>query len=118
MPGGAGAGGKEMVIENLLACAPDGTAAHYYRSSGGAEADLLLVFPGGERWAVEVKRSLKPRPERGFHAACQDLDPARRFVVYPGVERYPLSAQVEAIALPDFAAELHRRGKALPYHSA
>jgi len=66
----------------------------------------VLVFPGGERWAVEVKRSLKPRPERGFHAACQDLDPARRFVVYPGVERYPLSAQVEAIALPDFAAEL------------
>ena len=39
----------------------------------------VLVFPGGERWAVEVKRSLKPRPERGFHAACQDPDPARRF---------------------------------------
>ena len=113
-----GASWEAMVIENLLACAPDGTAAHYYRSSGGAEADLLLVFPGGERWAVEVKRSLKPRAERGFHAACQDLGPARRFVVYAGVERYPLSAQVEAIALPDFAAELQRQGTAFPYHSS
>ena len=99
-------------IEQLIACAPDGAAAHYYRSSGGAEADLLLVFPDGERWAVEVKCSLNPRPERGFHAACQDLEPGRRFVVYPGVERYPLSAQVEAVALSDLAAELYRKGKA------
>jgi len=104
-----GASWEGMVIENLLACAPEGSAAHYYRSSGGAEADLLLVLPGGERWVVEVKRSLKPRPDRGFHAACQDLEPARRFVVYPGVERYRISEQVEAVSLPDLAAELHRK---------
>jgi predicted AAA+ superfamily ATPase len=106
-----GASWEGMVIENLLACAPEDTAAHYYRSSGGAEADLLLVLPGGERWAVEVKRSLRPRPERGFHAACEDLEPARRFVVYPGSERYPVSEKVEAIALPDLAAELYRIGR-------
>jgi predicted AAA+ superfamily ATPase len=108
-----GASWEGFVVENLLACAPEGAQAHYYRTIGGAEIDLLLVFPGGERWTVEVKRSLAPRPERGFHAACHDLAPMRRFVVYPGAERYPLAADVEAIALPDLAAELHRHPEAV-----
>jgi len=56
---------------------------------------------------VDIKRSLKPRPERGFHAACADLCPGRRFVVYPGKERFPLAADVEAVPLLDLSAELH-----------
>jgi hypothetical protein len=35
-----------------------------------------------------------------FHA------PARKFVVYPGVERYRLAADIEAIFLGDMASEL------------
>jgi hypothetical protein len=107
-----GASWEGFVIENLLVCAPEGVAAHYYRTSGGAEIDLLLTFPSGERWAVEVKRSLAPRAERGFHAACEDLSPARRFVVYPGAERFPLPADVEAIPLPELSVLLHRHAEA------
>ena len=105
-----GASWEGFVIENILAGAGEGVAGHYYRSSGSAEIDLLLVFADGERWAVEIKRSLAPRPERGFHAACADLAPARRFVVYPGEERYPIGAEVEAVPLPALAAEVRRRG--------
>jgi hypothetical protein len=35
---------------------------------------------------VEVKRGLSPKVERGFHNACADLSPERRFVVYSGTE--------------------------------
>ncbi len=94
------------VVENLLACAPQGGDAHFYRSSSGAEIDLLLTRPGGKQWAVEIKRSLAPKLERGFHAACADLAPARKFVVYPGTERYRLAADIEAISLADLAALL------------
>jgi hypothetical protein len=104
-----GASWEGFVIENLLSVAPDGVMGYYYRTSGGAEIDLLLVFPDGRRWAVEVKRSLKPQPERGFHSACADLAPARRFIVYPGKERYPLTADIEAVPLPALAAELRGR---------
>jgi hypothetical protein len=45
--------------------------------------------------------------ERGFHAACSDLMPARKFVVYPGVERYRLATDIEAISLVELAAELN-----------
>ena len=59
-----------FVIENLLGCAPALGQGHFYRSSGGAEIDLLLSWPKGAPWAIEIKRSLAPKVERGFHAAC------------------------------------------------
>lgn len=60
----------------------------------------MLNLRGSELWAIEIKRSLSPRPEKGFHHACADLSPARRFIVYPGEERYPLNAEVDATPLP------------------
>lgn len=98
-----GASWEGFVVENLLNVAPEGVEAYFYRSSGGAEIDLLLHFPGGQLWAVEIKRSLTPRPERGFHSACSDLNPARRFMVYPGVEAYPLSHDIQVVSLWELA---------------
>ncbi len=98
-----GASWEGFVVEQLLAAAPDGTSGHYYRTSAGAEVDLLLHLPGGGSWAIEIKRSLSPRPEKGFYHACADLSPERRFIVYPGDERYPLNGEVDAIPLPALA---------------
>ena len=101
-----GASWEGFVIENLLTVAPEGIQGYFYRTSGGAEIDLLLHFPDGRLWAVEVKRSLAPRPERGFHSGCADLNPVRRFVVYPGAETYPLSKDIQAIPLRELASLL------------
>jgi uncharacterized protein len=62
-----GASWEGFVIENLLASAPRGVQGYFYRTSGGAEIDLLLACPDGRLWAMEIKRSLAPRPERGCH---------------------------------------------------
>lgn len=88
-----------FVIENLLNSAPHGVTGYFYRTSGGAEIDLLLVWPNGGLWAVEIKRSLAPRPGRGFQAACADLGPERRFVVYPGEEPFHLNRETMAMPL-------------------
>lgn len=95
-----------FVIENLLAAMPDLTMAGFYRTSGGAEIDLVLDIPGHGVWAIDIKRGLSSRPERGFHNACDDVKPARRFSVNAGNERYRLSDEVEAIGLRDMAAQL------------
>lgn len=102
----AGASWEGMVIETLIAVAPEGTHANFYRSSAGAEIDLLLTLPGGDVWAVEIKRSSAPKLERGFYAACTDLNPARKLVVYPGLERYPLAEDIEVMSLQDAGAAL------------
>jgi len=92
-----------FVIETLLTVAPERTEASFYRSSGGAEIDLVLSLPGRRPWAIEIKRSLDPRPARGFHHACEDVKPEARYVVYPGSERFAISADVEAMGVDDLA---------------
>ncbi len=90
-----------LVIENLLAVAPQGTRPSFYRTTQGAEIDLVLDIPSLGLWAIEVKRSVgSPKPAKGFHIACADIGVTRRFVVYPGTETYPLDANTSAIPLP------------------
>jgi uncharacterized protein len=95
-----------FVIENLINAAPAFTVPGFYRTSGGAEIDLLLELPGGERWAIEIKRSRAAKPARGFYEACEDLKPARRFVVHGGADRFQVSSDVEAIGLREMAGVL------------
>lgn len=105
-----GASWEGHVVESLLTCVPQGVQGSFYRTSGGAEIDRLLSWPGGQMWAIEIKRSLQPRPERGFHVACDDLQPSRKMVVYPGDERYPLAADIEAMPLLMLCEELAAAG--------
>jgi hypothetical protein len=95
-----------MVIENLLALVGDRADASFYRTSGGAEVDLVLDWPDGRVWAIEIKRSSTPKPERGMRSALDDLNPERSFVVYAGEERFRLTENVEAIGLAELCAEL------------
>ncbi len=97
---------ESFVIETLITAAPDGTEAHYYRTSNGTEVDLLLTLPGGELWAIEVKRNSAPKIERGFHSACVDLNPQRRFYVVPGAGRFPLDDRTDAIGVVELANAL------------
>lgn len=101
-----GASWEGFVIENLINAAPALTVPGFYRTSGGAEIDLLLELPGGERWAIEVKRSRAAKPARGFYEACEDLKPAKRFVVHAGADRFPISDDVQAIGLRELADNL------------
>jgi predicted AAA+ superfamily ATPase len=101
-----GASWEGFVIENLLSVAPERTQASFYRTSGGAEIDLVLDLPKGERWAVEIKRGLSSKLDKGFYLACEDLQPARRLVVYSGDDRFPVTSDTEAIGLRDLAESL------------
>jgi uncharacterized protein len=101
-----GASWEGFVIENVLAAAPTRTKANFYRTAAGAEIDLILDLPKRGRWAIEIKRSLAPKMDKGFHLACEDLKPVRRFAVYSGADRYPLSPEIEAISLRELAREL------------
>lgn len=101
-----GASWEGFCIENLLQCAPANVQGYFYRTSGGAEVDLLLVWPDGDIWTIEIKRSLTPKVERGFHVACDDLLPVRKLVVYPGQETFPLGHDIIATPLFDLCREL------------
>jgi len=102
-----GSSWEGFVIENLLSVVPDRTQASFYRTSAGAEIDLVLDLPGrAGRWAIEIKRALSAKPGRGFYQACEDIQPEKSFVVYAGEERYPVTGDVEAIGVLEMAQTL------------
>ena len=102
----SGTSWEGFVIENLIAAAPLQTAPLFYRTGAGAQVDLLLEIPKYGLWAIDIKRGLSARSEKGFFVACEDLKPARRFVVNAGTGRYPVSADTEAIGLRELAETL------------
>jgi predicted AAA+ superfamily ATPase len=101
-----------FALETLLNAAPINTSSGFYRTSNGAEVDLLLDMPGQGLWAIEVKRGATSKPRRGFYSACEDLQPAKRWLVYPGAESYPVGDGVQAIGLRELVEVIQRSDSA------
>jgi hypothetical protein len=62
---------------------------------------------------VEIKRSLAPTVERGFHSALADLSPQRALIAYPGVERFRPAPSIEAIGLGELCEQARVHGAGL-----
>ncbi len=105
-----GASWEGFVIESILNQLDSRWESSYYRTATQVEIDLVLKTPAGEIWAVEVKRNSAPRPGRGFYEACKDINADRKWIVYAGIEPYPLPDGLEVIGLFDFLAEISRQG--------
>ena len=88
-----------FVIDNVISVLPENCKAHFYRTSGGAEIDLVLHWTNGNAWAIEIKRSIKPAASRGFHEACEDIQASKRFIVYSGDNEFRLANGVTAISV-------------------
>jgi hypothetical protein len=101
-----GASWEGFVIEQIAGALPPGTELFHYRTSGGAEVDVVLTFPDKSLWAIEIKRSTTARPSRGFHEARTDLQPTRAIVVHPGEDRYPGGDGTEVLGVVTLIQDL------------
>jgi uncharacterized protein len=102
-----GSSWEGLLIENILNALPSTARPTFYRTSAGAEIDLVIEFNAKQRWALEVKRSLgSPAPGKGFYIGCADIKATRQIVLYPGDERFRLDAQTEVMPLRTFMVEL------------
>jgi predicted AAA+ superfamily ATPase len=92
----AGSSWEGFVIEQLINAAPTAQAS-FYRTSNGAEVDLVLAFRNGETWIIEIKRSSAPTVSRGFYAASTDLGATRKLLVAPVDQAYPIKDGIEVM---------------------
>ena len=101
-----GSSWEGWVIEQILAMAPPNWRPWFYRTSGGAEIDLIIERPGRAPFLVfEVKYSMAPSASKGFWTAMSDLGLEEGYVVSPCDEQYPLGHGVSTLPihrLPDF----------------
>jgi len=81
--------------------------AFYYRTTQGAELDLVLVN-GKKIIAFELKASDAPKPTKGFWNALEDIKPDLTFIVSPLADKYPISENVWGIGMPQLFEELQK----------
>ena len=104
----AGFSWEGFVIENILHAAPERTEASFYGTATKVEVDLVLDLPGGERWAIEIKRGLATI-NRALRVAFADVQPDRAVIVRGRGGRFPKGDGVEAMDLAHLLADLRAR---------
>ena len=92
----AGSSWEGFVIEQLINAAPQAQAS-FYRTSNGAEVDLVLTFRNQQTWTIEVKRSSAPTVSKGFYQAAIDLAAVRKLLVAPVAQTYPMKEGIEVV---------------------
>jgi len=74
-----------------------------------AEIDLVLEFGSKDLWAIEIKRSPSASLGRGFHEACGDVNPSKKFVVHAEADAFPMKNDIQAISLYGFMSILDKK---------
>ena len=91
-----------FVIEQIISSGPYNWNYFFFRTSAGAEIDLLCLPPGEKPIAVEVKFSSAPKVSKGFWNAYHDLECQKGFVIYLGNDNYPIKNNVYVTSLDNF----------------
>jgi uncharacterized protein len=92
-----GASWEGYAVEEVInAVEPDDT--YFWATHQGAELDLLL-FKGGRRLGVEVKRMDAPKLTPSLRIALEDLKLEQLMVLYPGPQEYALAERVRVVPL-------------------
>jgi predicted AAA+ superfamily ATPase len=92
----AGSSWEGFVMEQLINAAPQAEAS-FYRTSNGAEVDLVLTFRSQQTWVIEIKRSSAPSVSKGFYQAATDLGAVRKLLVAPVEQTYPIKDGIQVV---------------------
>ncbi len=95
-----GASFEGYVIENIISQLHRWKAS-YYRTSNGAEMDLVLE-KANRKIAVEIKSSSSPKVSKGFWSSIETIQPDESYVIAPVDSMYPLADGVIVIPLHEF----------------
>ncbi len=94
----AGNSFEGFVIENIKSIMQPYQNMWFYRTSAGAELDLIIE-DGTKRIGIEIKKSLSPSPSKGLYNAKQDLNLDIVYIIYPGSDTYALNEYIKVISL-------------------
>jgi predicted AAA+ superfamily ATPase len=70
----------------------EGEDCFHYSVQSGAEMDLVLSF-GGKAFGFEFKHAAVPAITKSMRAAAEDLKLHHVFVLYPGLDTFPLGEE-------------------------
>ena len=93
----AGPSWEGFIVQQICALLPKGADVGFYRTTAGAELDLVVEL-GSKKYGFEIKFSSAPKVSRGFWLACQDIGVDHAYVVAPVQQGWPMkSAQAHSV---------------------
>jgi len=97
-----GSSWENYVIEQINQLLPDDFSLFFYRTSAGAEVDLVIVR-GLEPWmCVEIKHTSSPKISRGFLSVIEDLKTIDNYIITPETDSFQLHEKVQVSNLLHF----------------
>ncbi len=102
----AGGSWEGYVIEQIRRTAGSDWQFFYYRTQVGAEIDLLLIAPSGQKIGIEIKLTNAPTLSRGFYESRRDLALTQSYVIVPESEFYPKDEHVWVTGLRHFLQQI------------
>lgn len=88
---------EQIVLSNLKGYFPS-AQFHYYRTSAGAEIDIVMVFKN-RIFAIECKASLSPVLSKGIYNALEDINPYHAYIVAPVKKGWPVKQSLDVVSL-------------------
>ena len=95
---------ESFIISSIMENFPR-FGASFYRSSGGAEIDLILE-KGKKRTAIEIKSSSSPKLTQGFYEAMKIIKPEKAFIAAPVEKPFPVHKDIWVYNLPDLISQM------------
>ncbi|MFT5207850.1 MAG: putative AAA+ superfamily ATPase [Candidatus Omnitrophota bacterium] len=95
------------MIENILSILPKTAETYFYRTTAGAELDLVIKL-GGETIAIEIKYGLSPKRSKGFYRSCAEVKATQKYIVYCGDDQFPIRDDASVISLKKIMQKLSK----------
>ena len=96
-----GASWEGFALEQILRSVRP-AEAFFWATHNGAELDLFFLHQG-HRYGVEVKFSEAPKVTRSMRINLDDLGLDHLWIIYPGIQRYPVHEKITVWPLRDVA---------------
>jgi predicted AAA+ superfamily ATPase len=91
-----------FVIENIHSILPRRAETYFYRTTAGAEIDLVVKLSATQIWAVEIKYGIAPKISKHFNQTCKDIKASKKYVIYGGNDEFSIGNQTIVISLSKF----------------
>jgi len=93
---------ETYVLEQIDSLKSDDIDLYFYRTSAGAEIDLVLVKALKAIATVEIKYSTKVSAERGMISSIADLETENNFIITPISDDYPIRENIQVCNIEVF----------------
>jgi uncharacterized protein len=95
----AGHSWEGFVVEQVFNILLRKYTIYFYRTSSGAEVDLVIVKGDKPVLCIEIKLSLSPVPTQGFFNSMNDLNCNKGIIIYPGNDTYSIKNGIKVMPI-------------------